>query len=958
MKQKAILIVLFLLAFSLSVVEAAPQRARKRTSQTRRPAKKKPAVQPQEKQSADEATEEEDEPKTEEQLKVDLEALLNRPVAERVPRLRFFLQDYPQSALHGRATEHLISALAALGDEKLQAGDASGVEHFKEALSLVPAEMTDKFFVEVVSQFPANLFLRGQGATALEAARAIESKVKDNAQRLLLIGTFYLSVEAADDALRVAEAASALAPDLVAAHLARSAALRMAFRLDDAAAAYARALELDPNSAVARRSLADLRRADGKTDEALELYREQLAADPADAAARAGVILSLFDAGKKEEAGQQLDTALKENPSQLALLTGAAYWYAAHGEAERALDLAGQAVRLEPRYTWAQIALARALIANKRPLDAERALRLARQYGRFPTLDYELANALAAAGLYEEAAEELSRTFTLKGDGLETLLAGRVPSSAESFTELLAPERRASIFQNAAADTEDRARMLKGLLALRLALKEKEGTAKESAANAAATAATQFAVGEDELNALRKLYAANQLLRQGVALETVRELVEGSKRGVEAALDTPVATNAIMAEELRDTRARAISLGATPDIPDVPRNVLSNILRGRIEETIGWTLFNQNQMPEAVTALRRAASVMPPNSLYWRNVHWRLGAALKANNQNAEALAAYLKSYDPRRPDPARRAIIEALYKEINGTLEGLDAKLNQKPSKSAAGLSALAGSAPQTKTQTPTDLPASDAIASPSIVAPANSATPETAPATTNASDATLAPPPQPETNPPPTSISATRATIAPAPSPEADKAGPSTPAQSSTSALTPEPIPTPTPTAAPAEVTTPVPATEPPFESSPSSTPEQIATAESFSPPLSSEPTPSVGKPDRETKAARTTRRRRVAAPPIVSCTLSLDAEALAVNSGGGATLIARLDGHTGDIDATTPDWSHIIILRDPLIDADATNSAAFKFTIASIGKTPGQFNITFKSPCGKKELPVTIK
>ncbi|MDQ3755921.1 MAG: hypothetical protein M3371_14460, partial [Acidobacteriota bacterium] len=305
-----------------------------------------------------------------------------------------------------------------------------------------------------------------------------------------------------------------------------------------------------------------------------------------------------------------------------------------------------------------------------------------------------------------------------------------------------------------------------------------------------------------------------------------------------------------------------------------------------------------------------------------------------------------------RWPDPARRAIIEALYKEINGTLEGLDAKLNQKPSKSAAGLSALASGAPQTKTETPTDLPANDAVASPSIIAPANSATPETAPATTNASDATLAPPPQPETNPPPTSISATRATIDPAPSPEADKAGPSTPAQNSTSALTPEPIPTPTPTAAPAEVTTPVPATEPPFESSPSSTPEQIATAESSSPPLSSAPTPSVGKP------ARTTRRRRATTQPGVSCTLSLEAESLAVNSGGAATLTARLDGHTGNIDATTPDWSHIIILRDPLIDADATNSAAFKFTIASTGTTPGQFNIIFKSPCGTKELPVTVK
>jgi len=46
-------------------------------------------------------------------------------------------------------------------------------------------------------------------------------------------------------------------------------------------------------------------------------------------------------------------------------------------------DLAQKAIALEPRYSWAQIALARALVADKRPLQAERGLRFARQYSRF-----------------------------------------------------------------------------------------------------------------------------------------------------------------------------------------------------------------------------------------------------------------------------------------------------------------------------------------------------------------------------------------------------------------------------------------------------------------------------------------------------------------------------------------------------------------------------------------------
>src|SRR5207248_1636373 len=83
--------------------------------------------------------------------------------------------------------------------------------------------------------------------------------------------------------------------------------------------------------------------------------------------------------------------------------------------AARGLDLAQKAVAIEPRYSWAQIALARALLADRHPLEAERALRFAQQYSRFPTLNYELANVLASMGLYDEAAQELARSFTLKG---------------------------------------------------------------------------------------------------------------------------------------------------------------------------------------------------------------------------------------------------------------------------------------------------------------------------------------------------------------------------------------------------------------------------------------------------------------------------------------------------------------------------------------------------------------
>jgi predicted Zn-dependent protease len=831
-----------------------------------------------------------------EALKTELEALLKLPSAERVAGLRAFLEANPRSSLRTRATEQLVSAHAALGDERLQAQDASGgVELFKQAVALAPAGMSDKLYYEVVSQLPANLFLRGQTAAALELARAVEAKAGADAKRLLALAAFYVSVEQADEAARLAKAVIAIAPDLAAAHQALGAAHRLALRLDEAATEYARSVELDPRSAPARRSLADLRRATGKPEEALSLYRELLAADPNDPGARTGVVLALFDAGKREEAERELEAALTAEPRNLSLLTGAAYWYAAHDEKRRALDLAGQAVRLEPRFTWAQIALARALIANKMPLDAERALRFARQYGRFPTLDYELANALAAAGLYDEAFDELARSFTLKDGQLETQLAGRRPARAASFIELLAPERRASIFQANAADTEANARLLKSLLALRLALDAtagEGGAPNQTDASALVAAANDFTSGADDMRAFRQLYAANRLLRRGVALQTVLELANAARLNVEAAIDAPEATTATTADELRDTRAAAIAQGSTPDIPLVPRNAISNILRGRIEELTGMALFGQGKTAEAVVALRRAVSVLPERSLYWRTAQWRLGTALASSGQERDALAAYIKSYNPDAPDAARRAVIESLYTKVNGSPAGLEAQIGPAPARLAT-LEAV--SASPSNTPAPVETPA------PAVATPVVEAMPE--PSVSNASNAPL---------------------VTPTPTPE------------------PSPSPSPeTPVAASSpETPSPTPSTQPETEATPTATAAPSPT-----------PTPAQTQSPAPVEARRRGANRDACALVLSASTLELS------NKGGTAGVVVSLEGSSNlaGINAATPNWSDIIILREPQSNAGANS---LKFTITSISKNTGNYEIIFKSPCGAQKLTVTVK
>ena len=657
-------------------------------------------------------------PASPEDEKEQVELTLTMPLDKRIDALKAFMAAHPASVAVPRANELLVVAHAMLGEQKLQASDTDGgLQQFRLALSEAPADMPDRLFTDVIARIPLNLFLRGQRDAAFEIAHQAEPLAKSNARRMVALAQFYLAIENAGEATRIAEAAVQLVPDLAAAHQALGAARHISLRLDESESEYARALSLDPKSEAARYALADLKRASGKPEEALALYREQLrleqeskaarialanskrAAGKNEAAlalereqsqldqqgspARAGLILSLFELGKKDEADTELNAALqdKDQSRNLPLLAGAAYWFMAHNDATRGLDLAQKAIALEPRYSWAQIALARALVAGKRPLQAERGLRFARQYSRFPTLDYELASVLAAVGLYDEAAQELTRSFSLKSGEIETKLAGRNVAQAANFTELLAPERRAAIFQATSADSEANARMMKALMAFNSALDQPSPNEDEVIA-----IAQEFIKGDDAMRTYRQVYVAGKFVKKGVALSSVVELMDQAMTGVEAALNAPAATVAVQPEELGDERARALAQGGTPDVPDAPRTALSGLLRGRIEDLAGLALFNLDKPADAVVRLRRAVITATEGTPLWRSSMWHLGAALEASGKHDQALLYYIKSYVNGPPDPARRSIIEAVYKKVNGTLDGLDDKIG--PGFSAASAS------------------------------------------------------------------------------------------------------------------------------------------------------------------------------------------------------------------------------------------------------------------------------
>ena len=603
----------------------------------------------------------------------EVELTLTLPLAKRAVALKKFLDTHADSKSRARATELLISTHAGLGDQALKAGDsAGGIQQLQQAIDEADSTVTDDLFTGVIAQIPMNLYVRGEHAAAFQAAQNIEAKYGQDAKRLVNLAGFYLNVERGSDVIRLGETAVKLAPEFAEAHRILALGYHISLRLDEATAEYKRALDLDPASKVSRVSLADLYRASGKTEEALALYNEQLAADPKDRAARAGKVVSLFELDRADEAKRELEAALAEEPRNLPLLTGAAYWLTAHNNHEKAVDLALQATTIESRYTWAQIALARALIGMNRPLEAERAMRFARKYGKFPTLTYELASVLSSMGLYEEATEVLRESFSIKDDQIETHLAGHLPASDTGFLELLAPERRASIYQKTAADTQVNAKTLKALMAFNAAI-----SAETIDETAAVATAREFASGTDGMRAFRQLYAASRLLRRNIALPTVLELADEARKATDDALKVPTATMAVQADEFTALRARAIAAGNVPDVAEAPADVLAKILKGRIEDLTGWALLDQGKHEEAIAHLKEAAQTLPAGTPSWRTALWHLGAALEQTDQKQEALDYYIKSFNAGDPDPVRRSVIEQLYKKINGSLDGIEQRIS-----------------------------------------------------------------------------------------------------------------------------------------------------------------------------------------------------------------------------------------------------------------------------------------
>ncbi|MDQ3181795.1 MAG: hypothetical protein M3Q33_14930, partial [Acidobacteriota bacterium] len=608
---------------------------------------------------------------------------------------------------------------------------------------------------------------------------------------------------------------------------------------------------------------------------------------------------------------------------------------------------------------------------QKRPLEAERALLAARQYGNFPTLDYEIAAARLQAGFYLEAASELKKNFVI-GDGLiETRLGGRVPKVAKSFIELLALERRASIFEPLVADNPENAERLKSLLNFFQKLETAEITETEIT-----SAADEFIKGDDKMKLHRQLFVANRLLQKKMALPKVLQLTQSAVGGVDSALDVASPASAVLAEELYESRTIANTRGEIVIVPEVPRRTLSNILRGRIEEISGWALFQENKTGEAIVRLKRAVSILPEKSAWWRSSQWRLGTALQTVEKPKEALDAYLQSYSIDTPDAAKRIVIESLYKTVHGSLDGLDEKIGKQPAVTAAVFNRQPEQTETVAQTTEKETLVAETLPTPEVkIKPAPQAedSPQPIAKTTPTSEVT--------TN----RNTETSLQVETTPTPEGSPTVDATSNQAETKTeITPEVSPTPekindakTETKQPEKTENPPVKTnsekteKPLFEpiiitvpkSKPSKDTKIEVTEKKPKTEIETDESVKMVKPSDENISSGATRPRiflekKVENAEISPCIITVSKNNISLLNGGGSLgVLVGMEGE-GDVKAITARSSSAPDIETKLESEIGNLSGRTFFVIKSISANTGVYTVTLEAPCGKKEILVKVR
>lgn len=595
--------------------------------------------------------------------------------AARIAALQQFLRTRPAAEQADAAREAIVASWAQLGEVELGENNIEKANaNFRKALGALPEKVTDQFFQETVIRIPLAVSVRGYRNEAVGLARQLETRFAKDALRLAALGEFFMTIEAPTDAIRALEAAAKIAEPDARLHRALASAYRIGLRLDDAIAEYQLAIGVDPKEKRAYYELANLYRAHGAYQDAIKLYQKQLEIDPKHAPSFKGLALAYLALGNEAQMTASLNQArdLRGTPEEITgdlyLQTQMALYFLTQNKLKQARQASETALMIEPRYAWARIAAAEVDLAEGRIFEAERNLLAASRYASFPSLFFTFGKLYLTVEDFDGATEQFAKAFSVSTkatkDIFTTRLGGSLDVKAESVRELLAREHQASLFVSVLPTSPEQFKLIESLARFHTWLDEIK---KLAAAGKTVTrkqmeeldrAAMDFAETEATRRSFRSLYIAQKLSHAGIATGLAVELAEQALGLAEVATELD---------------------GSLRDYPNYDRTGRLQIFRGRALDAKGWSLFQAGKTDEATAALNEAVVAYGslPES---KRAKWHLAVVKETIGELEAALDLYLAGYEPPEASgfDVKLAAIEAVYRKINNSINGLEERLRQ----------------------------------------------------------------------------------------------------------------------------------------------------------------------------------------------------------------------------------------------------------------------------------------
>jgi tetratricopeptide (TPR) repeat protein len=258
---------------------------------------------------------------------------------------------------------------------------------------------------------------------AREYQRVLEN---DRRQPEALVGMSLVALASRqiDAAVKMATAATGVAPRLGATWVALGQALKAAARYEESESAYERAIRLDGMDPLARLGLGELKLATGRPDEAMREFELALQRRPTLVAAHLGVGNALALLGRNAEALERYEGALALRPRLPEVEFAAGFVLARMGNAKKAETRYRRALAMRPDFAAAWINLGSLLREQGRDTFAEAALRRAVELRPDSIAGWvNLAVLERERGRPKEAEACLRKAFALNTGRVETLVA-------------------------------------------------------------------------------------------------------------------------------------------------------------------------------------------------------------------------------------------------------------------------------------------------------------------------------------------------------------------------------------------------------------------------------------------------------------------------------------------------------------------------------------------------------